>query len=79
MKWFLAVLSLAFPAGARAADVEPGAPAPVKTESGLVSGVLADGVVAYKGIPYAAPPVGDLRWRAPQPPAPWKGVRAAGG
>lgn len=51
--------------------------APVRTESGLVSGVAADGVVAYKGIPYAAPPVGDLRWKAPQPAAPWTAVRAA--
>ncbi len=34
-------------------------------------------VMAYKGIPFAAPPVGELRWRAPQPVAPWKGVKAA--
>ena len=51
--------------------------APVRVEGGLLSGVAADGVIAYKGIPYAAPPVGDLRWRAPQPAAPWPGVRAA--
>jgi para-nitrobenzyl esterase len=53
--------------------------APVRTESGLVSGVVADGVVAYKGIPYAAPPVGELRWRAPRPVARWEGVRQAAG
>jgi para-nitrobenzyl esterase len=51
--------------------------APVHTESGLVSGVAAAGVVSWKGIPFAAPPVGDLRWREPRPAAPWKGVRAA--
>src|SRR4030042_1665548 len=51
--------------------------APVRVEGGLLSGVAADGVVAYKGIPYAAPPVGDLRWRAPQPVAPWADVRVA--
>jgi len=52
---------------------------PVKTESGLLAGMpSADGsVVAYKGLPFAAPPVGNLRWRAPKPAAPWQGVRQA--
>jgi para-nitrobenzyl esterase len=52
---------------------------PVRTDSGLVSGTpgSSDDVRVYKGIPFAAPPVGDLRWRAPQPPAHWEGVRKA--
>jgi para-nitrobenzyl esterase len=51
---------------------------PVKIESGLITGKLvSDNVRAYLGIPYAAPPVGNLRWRAPQPVKPWTGVRAA--
>jgi len=51
---------------------------PVKTEYGQLSGAtLASGVRAFKGIPFAAPPVGDLRWKEPQPPAKWEGVRKA--
>jgi hypothetical protein len=38
---------------------------PVRVESGLVQGMLEDGLTIYRGIPFAAPPVGDLRWRAP--------------
>jgi len=52
---------------------------PVQTQQGLISGVLLENsnVTVFKGIPYAAPPVGDLRWREPQPPIPWEGVRIA--
>ena len=52
---------------------------PVRVESGLLEGVpaLTAGVTAFKGIPYAAPPVGDLRWKAPQPPAAWPVLRNA--
>jgi len=50
----------------------------VKTNDGQVSGVtLSNGVRAFKGIPFAAPPVGPLRWKEPQPVEKWKGVRKA--
>jgi para-nitrobenzyl esterase len=51
---------------------------PVKTSNGKISGVtLGSGVRAFKGIPFAAPPVGNLRWKEPQPPGLWKGVLKA--
>ncbi|HJQ45363.1 MAG TPA: carboxylesterase family protein [Amycolatopsis sp.] len=49
----------------------------VRTGGGLVRGVVAADHRTFSGIPYAAPPVGDLRWRSPQPAAPWGGVRDA--
>ena len=53
---------------------------PVLTiEGGQVQGVTTDipGVFVYRGIPYAAPPIGDLRWKEPQPVVPWEGVKLA--
>jgi para-nitrobenzyl esterase len=49
----------------------------VNVGTGAVRGSVADGVESWKGVPFAAPPVGSLRWRAPQPAAPWEGVRDA--
>jgi len=52
-------------------------PIVVRVETGELQGMVADGVVSFRGIPFAAPPVGDLRWRPPQPAARWTGVRQA--
>ncbi|MHA2002784.1 MAG: carboxylesterase/lipase family protein [Candidatus Thorarchaeota archaeon] len=49
----------------------------VQTKYGLVEGYSDKGVWCWKGIPYAAPPVGQLRWRAPLDPIPWLGIRKA--
>ncbi len=47
----------------------------VKTANGIVQGVVeTSGIHSFKGIPYAQPPVGDLRWKEPQSPKNWKGV-----
>ena len=53
---------------------------PIKTASGLVAGVPGSdpAITAFKAIPFAAPPVGGLRWHAPRPPAAWQGIRQGG-
>ena len=48
-----------------------------KIDSGSLQGDSKDGITSFKGIPFAAPPVGDLRWRPPQPVKAWSGVRQA--
>ena len=49
----------------------------VKSSGGQLQGVVTDGVASFKGIPFAAPPMGDLRWKAPQLTKAWTGVRKA--
>src|SRR5579871_66836 len=71
MKRFLSLAILA--AGLAAAQT----PARVKVDGGLLQGTSEDGLTVYRGIPFAAPPVGELRWRAPQPAAKWEGVKQA--
>jgi para-nitrobenzyl esterase len=58
------------------AAAQPAGPT-IRTDTGAVRGQSDDGVESWKGIPFAAPPVGPLRWRAPQPAAKWTGVRDA--
>ena len=48
-----------------------------KTEFGTISGMSEGGLSVYKGVPFAAPPVGDLRWRPPSPVTPWIATRKA--
>lgn len=55
----------------------PPAPDVVHIHDGLVRGTTGPSTVTFQGIPYAAPPVGALRWTSPRPPAPWSGVRDA--
>ena len=74
-------IAIALVAAAVAASVIPIPAAisdPVKTEAGLVAGeTLPSGVQVFKGIPFGAPPTGNLRWREPQPVTKWSGVRDA--
>jgi para-nitrobenzyl esterase len=50
-------------------------PGQLRVEGGIIQGTLTDDLTIYKGIPFAAPPVGDLRWKAPQPVEEWEGVK----
>ncbi|HEY9154907.1 MAG TPA: carboxylesterase family protein [Opitutaceae bacterium] len=52
-------------------------PEPIRVEQGLLQGSSEGELSVYRGIPFAAPPVGNLRWRAPEPPSQWEGVRQA--
>ncbi|MEI4507351.1 carboxylesterase family protein [Sphingopyxis sp. CCNWLW253] len=69
----LVAIALAFPGSAAAHSGQP----EVKIASGRVAGTSDGDVVSFKGLPYAAPPVGDLRWRAPKKAERWSGTRKA--
>src|SRR5262245_10415364 len=79
----LSVLLSAAPAQAHAAAAATRAAAAggsalvVSTDKGKVQGKSAEGIDQFLGVPYAAPPVGALRWAAPQPVTPWPGIRSA--
>src|SRR6266705_509994 len=73
---FLAAASLV----AAIANASAAIPEQVRIETGLIAGTASPSqpsVRVFKGIPFAAPPLGDNRWRAPQPAAKWDGVRKA--
>ena len=70
---YVIALALAFAPPAMAESAQPA----IKTTAGAVQGVAEGESIAYRGIPYAQPPVGDLRWRAPRPADRWTGVRVA--
>ncbi|HXM54077.1 MAG TPA: carboxylesterase family protein, partial [Candidatus Dormibacteraeota bacterium] len=73
---FVAMLAgVLIPVGATASD--GAGPLLAVTDGGLLRGTQHAGVREFLGVPYAAPPVGDLRWRAPQAHARWGGVRDA--
>ncbi len=62
---------------ATAAQTGAHGPGVVRVQQGLLKGVVQDGVLVLRGVPFAAPPVGPLRFRPPQPAAQWEGLRDA--
>ena len=70
MKKFLLIVSAALAVCACATK-----PGQVKVTGGTIQGEVLENMTVYKGIPFAAPPVGDFRWKAPQPVVAWSGVR----
>jgi para-nitrobenzyl esterase len=62
---------------AQANQPDPRSPHVRQTQAGWVQGSYRDGICRFLGIPYAAPPVGENRFREPQPVEPWEGVRDA--
>jgi para-nitrobenzyl esterase len=78
IRWGVALVSAGLLTSAvSVAEASESRQALVRTDSGWVQGAQARDHVVYQGIPYAAPPIDELRWQAPQPPAPWSGVRDA--
>src|SRR6185369_17881496 len=76
--WIAGICAAALAAAAAIARAEPPVPdTVVRTRTGLVQGETVGDLRAFRGIPYAAPPVGELRWRPPAPAVGWSAVRDA--
>ena len=73
----VSTMALLLVSGPAAAQPAPTPTAPVKIDSGVVVGVATDRANVFRNIPFAAPPVGKLRWAPPQPAEPWTGERRA--
>src|SRR5215468_8338335 len=73
----LSAMAVTFIQPGSAMAVSPNGSVVVHTDAGTVRGTQAKGVRSFLGIPYALPPVGELRWRPPQPAARWDGIRDA--
>src|SRR5271155_4527206 len=76
MRRIVTFLACALLAAGQAAAVHAN-PVPLTIAQGALAGAQEDGIDIFKNIPFAAPPVGPLRWRAPQPGPSWQGIRAA--
>jgi para-nitrobenzyl esterase len=75
MRSLLALLALPF---SSSIAIPPPSNTPiVHVTGGVLAGKLAGNISVFEGIPFAAPPLGNLRWREPQPPTPWSGTRDA--
>ena len=71
-QFFITVAAMFLTLGASAQDAPQ-----VQTGNGILEGINESGIKVFKGVPFAAPPVGNLRWKAPQPVQKWEGIRKA--
>ena len=71
-QFFITLAAMFLTIGASAQDAPQ-----AQTESGILEGINESGIKVFKGVPFAAPPVGNLRWAAPQPVQKWDGIRKA--
>src|SRR5450631_2625993 len=72
IRWTFAALMLVTGCGAGRADAQEAI-----TEQGALTGLREHGLNVFRGVPFAAPPIGNLRWRPPAPVTPWSGTRKA--